>query len=94
MTTAVRRHPAAPTQWERETATRIRDRVARHATGTTAAQLSLLVLRAKIDGPASKLLLLLGSHDTDTPVDLASSYLRLREEPNFNRLFHLIRAAL
>lgn len=91
---AVLRHPAAPTQWERDTAARIQERVSRHATGPDASQLRLLTLRAKIDGPATKLAALLGTVPADAATDLQAAYQRLREDTGFNRLFHLIRAAL
>jgi hypothetical protein len=87
-------HPAAPTTWDRETNQRIADRVARHTTGEDAAQLRLLVLRSKIDGPATKLALLLGTAPATAAADLQSAYHRLREDNGFNRLFHLIRGSL
>jgi len=88
------RHPAGPTQWDRETNQRIRDRIARHTTGEDAAQLHLLILRAKVDGPATKLAGLLGTSPATAAADLSAAYHRLREDTTFNRLFHLIRSAL
>jgi hypothetical protein len=91
---AVLRHPAGPTAWDRETAERARARIARHTTGDDAADLLLLVLRAKVDGPATKLAALTGTPAATAASDLKSAYFRLRGEKEFNRLFHLIRAAL
>jgi hypothetical protein len=87
-------HPAAPTTWDRDTNQRVADRVARHTTGEDATPLRLLVLRSKIDGPASKLALLLGTDATTAAADLQAAYQRLRDDAGFNRLFHLIRGSL
>ena len=91
---AVLCHPAGPTTWDRETATRARAHVDRHATGADAEQLLLLCLRAKVDGPATKLAALLGTHAVDAPADLRAAYLRLRDDTAFNHLFHLVRSSL
>lgn len=91
---AVLRHPAGPTAWDRETADRARARIARHTVGDDAAPLLILVLRAKVDGPATKLAALTGTPAATAASDLNAAYRRLVADKEFNRLFHLIRSAL
>lgn len=86
-----------PSLGERELAENIRKRVARHAAGTDAlqlAQLALLTLRSKVDGPDAKLAQLFGLSVQDVGTALAEGMRRLREDRTFHGLFHLIRSTV
>lgn len=87
-------HPAAPTDRERQMTAKIKDRVASHATGTDAVHLCLLLMRAKVDGPDSKLATLHGMLPGAATTALREAVQRLRQDPPFQSLFHLILAAL
>jgi hypothetical protein len=87
-------HPAAPNDRERQIATKIKDRVSPHATGTDAGLLCLLLLRAKVDGPDYKLATIYGMLPGDVSTGLRDAVQRLRQDAPFQALFHLILAAL
>ena len=83
-----------PTVWETDMVARIRQRVAKHADGSRAEALLLLLIQTKIDGTAAKLALLAGRTPDLWKTDLRAATDHLIADREFNRLFHLIRAAL
>lgn len=95
MATAFLRMPSTDiTVWDTDMTARIRERVARHAQGDDAAGLVVLLLQTKIDGNAAKLARLAGVQPDEWKAALPVCMERLVSNPEFNRLFHLIRAAL
>ena len=95
MKTSVLRHPATPTHRERDLAANILARIAAHTTDPESdTLLALLILRAKVDGPETKLAALLGLQPYEVARALTNGLHRVTSDPDFNRLFHLIRSAL
>lgn len=86
--------PAAISVWDTDMTARIRLRVAAHAEGSEAAALILLLIQTKIDGNAAKLARLAGVQPDEWKAALRVAMQRLVSDPDFNRLFHLVRAAL
>jgi hypothetical protein len=71
---------------------KIRALVERYATEDVAQMLVVLIAYTKINGPSRKLSKMLDMAPTDYAKDLAAATLRLREDQDFNRMFHFIRA--
>jgi hypothetical protein len=87
--------PAGPTQWDRDTLTRITNRVRSHG-GSPEEQERLIALasRAKLDGDHAKLADLLGLTLDEFNRRLRAGYVLLAHDPQFHRRFHHIRSLI
>lgn len=91
---AILRHPAGPTRWDTEMSERIQRHTAHIQPQEQRDRTVALLLRTKIDGPASKLAALLGTTVEEAQRRLRAGYVLLSHDDEFNRLFHRLRSAL
>jgi hypothetical protein len=71
---------------------KIRALVERYATEDVAQMLVVLIAYTKINGPSRKLSKMLDLSPNDYTKALTAATIRLREDQDFNKMFHFIRA--